>query len=138
MKLNLVNHKNRLIFLGSLIFYLSLILLILFKGEYLLLVNGISCFTEGFLGFGGSLVFLAITVHSLGWINSIFLDCILATINLVFVSFLNYKTFDKKGFYKKLGYSTLGFIIGIPLFFRSVAAGKINPIFIVRFDSSLL
>jgi len=130
--------KSRLIFLGSLIFYPSFILFLLLKGEYLLLVNGIACFTEGFLGFGGSLVFLAITVHSLGWINSILLDCILASINLIFVSFLNYKTFNKKGFLKKLGYSTIGFIFGIPFFFRSVGAGKNNSIFVVRINSPLL
>lgn len=110
-------NKNRFKLIGGLLGYLSFILILLIKGEFLLLVNGVSCFTEGLLGFGGSLVFLGITVHSLGWASSILLDSILATINLAFAAFLNYKTFDKKGFFKKCGYSTMGLVVGIPLFF---------------------
>lgn len=55
---------------------------------YVLGINLVACFFEGGFGFGGSLFFLTMSVPLLGWSESICVDAILATVNLLFVSWL--------------------------------------------------
>ena len=52
------------------------------------LANLFACFCEGGFGFGGSLIFITLTLPFLGWSTSIFTDCLLAILNLTFTSFL--------------------------------------------------
>ncbi len=60
----------------------------------LLAINLVACFVEGGLGFGGSLVFISLTVPLVGWSTGILADAVLASANLMATSALYRREID--------------------------------------------
>jgi uncharacterized membrane protein YfcA len=60
----------------------------------LLVANCLACFLEGGLGFGGSLVFIGLTMPVFGWTTSVLADAILASVNLSVTSVLYRRELD--------------------------------------------
>lgn len=86
--------------------------------QYILIINGIAALFEGLFGFGGSLIFLSLTVSTLGWTGSVILDCILASINLSYVAFLNRKELTRGMIFRVLNQYAIAIVgLGLGLFY---------------------